>query len=113
MTRFLMLAAAALLAATPAMAGDAPEKAAVCAACHGADGKAVLPMYPHLAGQYSSYLEQALHEYRSGKRKNAVMGPQAATLTDAEIRALAAWYSAQTGPLHTPDVHATAPKSAH
>ena len=113
MKRSLMLAAAALFAAGPAMAGDAPEKAAqVCAACHGADGKAVLPMYPHLAGQYSSYLEQALREYRSGARKNAIMGAQAATLTDAEIRALAHYYSAQPGPLHTPDVHAAAPKSA-
>ncbi len=112
MKRPLILVAAALLAAGPAVAGDAPEKAAICAACHGADGKAVLPMYPHLAGQYSSYIEQALREYRAGTRKNPVMGAQAATLTDADIRALAAYYSAQPGPLHTPDVHATAPKSA-
>lgn len=110
----VLLAGAALLAAVPAFAGDAaaPEKAAVCAACHGADGKAVLPTYPHLAGQYASYLEQALREYRSGARKNVVMGPQAAALTDAEIRQLAAWYAAQAGALHTPDIHSAAPKAA-
>jgi cytochrome c553 len=108
----VMLAAVLALAAAPAaLAGDAaPERAAVCAACHGADGKAVLPIYPHLAGQYSTYIEQALREYRSGARKNPVMGAQAATLTDADIRQLAAHFASLPGPLHTPNVHTGAPK---
>jgi cytochrome c553 len=113
MSRSLMLlAAAALLAAGPALAGDAatPEKVTVCAACHGADGKAMQPVYPHLAGQYASYLEQALREYRAGTRKNPIMGAQAATLTDADIEQLAAYYAAQPGSLHTPHIHGAAPK---
>jgi cytochrome c553 len=110
----VLLAGAALLAAVPASAGDAaaPEKAAVCAACHGADGKAVLPIYPHLAGQYASYLEQSLREYRAGTRKNPVMTAQAAALTDAEIRQLSAYYAAQAGSLHTPDIHSASPRAA-
>jgi cytochrome c553 len=110
----LLAAASALLAAQPALAGDAaaPEKVAVCVACHGADGKPILPIYPHLAGQYASYLEHSLREYRSGVRKNVIMGAQAATLTDAEIEQLAAHYAAQAGPLHTPDIHSTAPQAA-
>ena len=102
------------LAAAPALAGDAatPEKITACATCHGADGKATQPIFPNLAGQYASYLEQALREYRSGARKNAVMGAQAMALTDADIRQLAAYYAAQPGSLHTPDVHSTAPKGA-
>lgn len=106
----LMLAAAALLAAGPAAAGDAatPEKVTVCAACHGADGKATQPVYPHLAGQYANYLEQALREYRSGARKNPIMAAQAATLTDADIEQLAAYYAAQPGSLHTPNIHGAA-----
>jgi cytochrome c553 len=109
----LMLAAAALLAAGPAVAGDAatPEKVTVCAACHGADGKATQPVYPHLAGQYASYLEQALREYRAGARKNPVMAAQAATLTDADIEQLAAYYAAQSGSLHTPNIPARQPKN--
>ena len=111
--RHLLIAVLALAAAPAALADpQAPEKVAVCTACHGADGKAALPIYPHLAGQYSNYIEQALREYRAGTRKNPVMGAQAATLTDAEIHELAAYFSAQSGPLHTPDVHATAPKAA-
>jgi cytochrome c553 len=108
----ILIAAATLLAAGPAAAGDlaTPEKVTVCAACHGADGKATQPIYPHLAGQYANYLEQALREYRAGTRKNPVMGPQAATLTDADIRQLAAYYAAQPGSLHTPHIHGAAPK---
>lgn len=109
----LLAACAALLAAPAAFAGEAPEKAAVCAACHGADGKAVMPMYPHLAGQYANYLEHALKEYRSGARKNAIMGAQAATLTDADIKQLSAYFSSLPGPLHTPNVHGHAQAATH
>jgi cytochrome c553 len=107
-----LLAAAALLAAGPAVAGDAavPEKTAVCAACHGNDGKGTQPIYPQLAGQYASYLEQALRDYRAGVRKNPIMGAQAATLTDHDIEQLAAHYAAQPGSLHTPTIHGAAPK---
>ena len=51
------------------------EKAATCAACHGADGNADTPaqsLYPRLAGQYHDYLARALHEYKHGERKNAI-----------------------------------------
>lgn len=107
-----LLVVLALAAAPAALAGDAatPEKVTVCAACHGADGKAAQPIYPHLAGQYSNYIEQALKEYRSGKRKNLIMGAQAAGLTDADIRALATYYAAQSSLLHTPSLHGAAPK---
>jgi len=107
-----LVALAALVAAGPALAGDmaTPEKVTVCSACHGADGKAAQPIYPHLAGQYANYIEHALKEYRSGKRKNPIMGAQAAGLTDADIHALAAYYSAQSSMLHTPSIHGAAPK---
>jgi cytochrome c553 len=97
----------AMLAMQTALAGDlaTPEKVTVCAACHGADGKASQPIYPHLAGQYSTYIEHALREYRSGVRKNPIMGAQASALTDAEIRQLAAYFSVQPSPLYTPGIH--------
>ena len=89
----------------------APEKAAVCTSCHGEGGaKPIAPNYPVLAGQYANYLEHALHEYKSGARKNPIMGAQVTSLSDAEIKALAAYFSAQPGPLHTPTVHTTSAK---
>ena len=104
--RILFAAAVAGLAA-PAFAADSavPEKAALCAACHGeGGGKPIMPEYPVLAGQYANYLAHALHEYKDGKRKNPVMSAQAAGLTDAEIKALAAYFESQPGPLYTPKI---------
>lgn len=104
MKRILFIALAAV--STIASAEMAvPEKAAVCAACHGEGGaKPILPEYPVLAGQYANYLEHALHEYKDGKRKNAVMASQAVGLSKAEIRALSRYFAAQPGPLYTPSI---------
>ena len=97
-----------LTAAAPAMAAAElvkPEKAATCAACHGETGVSANGMYPTLAGQYANYLEHSLKDYRSGARKNAIMGAQATALSDEEIKQLSAWFAAQQGPLYTPSVH--------
>ncbi len=84
----------------PVLAGDpvaGQEKSAVCAACHGPDGNSPLAVNPRIAGQYADYLVQALTEYRSGTRPNAVMAGMAAALTDEDIDDLAAWFSSQPG----------------
>jgi len=76
------------------------EKAKTCAACHGDDGNAAAsPLYPRLAGQYHDYLARALHEYKSGERKNAIMSGFVSTLSDAEIQGLADYYGALPGKL--------------
>lgn len=89
--------------ATSAQAGDAAAgqaKAAVCAACHGQDGKSPIdPSYAILAGQHEDYLVTALKAYRSGQRKNAIMGAQAQQLSNADIDNLAAYYASLPGPL--------------
>jgi cytochrome c553 len=94
----------ASVGATPASAaptGTAPEKAAVCAACHGADGNSPSPEFPILAGQHRDYLLQALQQYHAGSRSNPIMAPQAKGLSKDEMRALAAWFAAQPSPLST------------
>ncbi len=77
--------------------GTAPAAAATCAACHGSNGVGLLPEYPTIAGQHADYLARALNDYRSGKRHNAVMSAFAAALTEADIKALSAWFAAQPG----------------
>lgn len=77
------------------------EKSGTCAACHGADGVSNIPTNPILAGQYASYLEQALKSYRSGSRQNAIMAGFASQLSDQDIEDLAAWFSSQEGSLQT------------
>ncbi|MEX1828882.1 cytochrome c [Luteibacter sp. CQ10] len=100
MTRgFTLIAVAALLAlatTTASAAGDPARgktKVATCVACHGQDGNAVDPQYPRLAGQYSDYLAQSLHEYKDGRRGNAIMKGFAATLSDQDIEDISAYFS--------------------
>ncbi|RXJ72498.1 cytochrome C biogenesis protein CcsB [Veronia nyctiphanis] len=81
-------------AAGDAAAGKA--KAAVCAACHGADGIALIPGYPNLKGQNEQYLVSALQAYKAGQRTgpNAmIMQGQATGLSDADMSNLAAYYA--------------------
>lgn len=104
--------AAFVFSATAHAAGDATagQKLAVqrgCTACHGKDGNSTNPQYPRLAGQYPDYLAQALHEYQSGARKNAIMNGMAKGLSAGEIQDLAAYFASQKGlvPLTQPDFH--------
>jgi cytochrome c553 len=78
-------------------AGASLEAATDCAACHGQNGISMGPMWPTLAGQHEDYLVKALEQYRSGARKDAVMMPMAAPLTDADITLLARYYSRLDG----------------
>lgn len=90
----------AVLASSPAFAaGDAAAgkgKAAVCAACHGADGIGIGPTFPNLAGQKAEYLVAQLKAFKSGERKgasSATMAPMAAGLSDQDMMDLAAYFS--------------------
>ncbi len=87
------------VAALPAMAGDAAAgkaRAAACVTCHGADGNSVAPNFPKLAGQHESYLVKQLMDFKSGKRKDATMTAMAATLGDADVANVAAYFASQT-----------------
>lgn len=68
----------------------------VCAACHTADGSRGSPANPILQGQHPEYLAKQLTEFKSGKRKNAVMSGMAAPLSEEDIRNVAAFYAGKT-----------------
>ncbi|MFA9421622.1 MAG: cytochrome c [Gammaproteobacteria bacterium] len=70
-------------------------KSATCTACHGADGNSVNPVWPKLAGQHVAYLEKQIKDFRDGKRKDPMMSAMAASLSDADISNLAAYFAAQ------------------
>ena len=63
-----------------AQAGAA--KAAVCAACHGQKGVSSNPLWPNLAGQQQTYLENQIKAFRDGARTDVSMQPFVANLTD-------------------------------
>lgn len=70
--------------------------AAVCAACHGADGNSGVPGNPKLAQQHPEYLVKQLQEFKSGKRANAIMSGFAATLSDADMKDIAYWLTSKS-----------------
>ncbi|SFC00946.1 Cytochrome c553 [Polaromonas sp. OV174] len=69
--------------------------AANCASCHGADSNSTTPAYPKLAQQHPEYLLKQLQEFKSGKRKNAIMQGFAATLSDDDMKNVAYWASSK------------------
>lgn len=92
----ITLALAATLAVAPALAADAEAgkaKAAICVACHGADGISPNPLWPNLAGQKDQYLVKQMKAFRDGDRKDPLMAPMVATLSDEDIENLAAYYA--------------------
>ena len=100
MLKPIALFVALAIAAAPVLAGNTEagkQKSAPCAACHGADGNSAVPDFPRIAGQQPDYLVKVLKDYKSGARKNAIMAPQAANLSDQDMADLAAYFSAQSG----------------
>jgi cytochrome c553 len=59
-----------------------------CAGCHGAAGKGIPANFPRLAGQNADLVAGWLKAYATGGRPNAVMGPIAIRLTEADVKGL-------------------------
>lgn len=66
-----------------------------CDRCHGINGNSTDPRAPAIAAQRVEYLQKALKAYQNNERKNSVMAAMSASLTDADVAALAAYYSRQ------------------
>lgn len=78
-----------------------------CVQCHGPGGRGVGSAFPALAGQQAGYIASQLKAFRDGQRSNdplQLMRSPASELTDAEIDAVAHWFSRQpaTPPGRTP-----------
>ncbi|MBV8034144.1 c-type cytochrome [Roseateles sp.] len=87
---------AAAASAKPDLAKGGAISSQVCAACHTADGSRGSPANPILQGQHPEYLAKQLAEFKSGKRKNAVMSGMAAPLSEEDIRNVSAFYAGKT-----------------
>ena len=68
---------------------------AMCVACHAADGNSVIAANPKLAQQHPEYLVKQLQEFKSGKRKNAIMQGFAAALSDEDMKNISYWVTAK------------------
>lgn len=70
--------------------------ATTCMGCHAVEGaRNAYPSYrvPKIGGQYEEYLVDALKAYRDGERPHPTMRAQAQTLTEQEMRDIAAYFA--------------------
>lgn len=69
----------------------------VCSSCHGMQGIATSPNFPHLAAQPPAYLESQLKAFRSRQRSDPAgyeyMWGVSSQLSDQQITALSAYYA--------------------
>jgi cytochrome c553 len=92
--------AAAQGAAKPDLAKGEQIAKQVCAACHAADGNSAIAANPRLAGQIPEYLHKQLANFKpqggkKAERDNAVMAGMVASLSDGDMRNVAAHYASQ------------------
>ncbi len=91
-------AASVLLMAQPVVAAE-PQPgrllASNCFQCHGTNGNPV-GGFDRLAGKSSREIYEELREYRLGKEDSGIMMFHARGYTDAQLRAIADFFSKQT-----------------
>lgn len=90
-----------------ARGGAWPRLQASCAHCHGPDGRSRNAHYPSLAGLSEPYLAEQLRALAEGRRRSPQMSPLAASMTEEQIKRLAAYYARQR-PVRNPDLVADA-----
>lgn len=96
----MLLLLSPLVAAEDAVYTQGKTLSQQCLGCHGETGIAPISTNPNLAGQNAEYIEYALKAYRDGNRKGGlafIMQANASALSNADITALAQYFSAQTG----------------
>ncbi|MEQ1530275.1 MAG: c-type cytochrome, partial [Methylococcales bacterium] len=58
-------------------------------------GNSMVSTFPKLAQQHSSYVVKQLQAFKDGSRKDPMMSPMAAGLSDEDMRDIGAYYAAQ------------------
>lgn len=95
-----LVSASAFAADAPAapkvdLAKGAQSYAAICVACHGADGNSSVPLQPNLAQQHPEYFHKQMMEFKSGARQDPIMQGFAAAVSEEDSRNIAAWLATQ------------------
>lgn len=75
--------------------GDKVRGIPECGSCHGGKGNSTIAANPKLAGQHEAYLAKQLTNFKSMERNQAIMSGYTKTMTEDEIRNVAAYLAAQ------------------
>jgi len=95
---FTALTAPFLVNAAPPDAAAGKVKAQTCFACHGENGISISSEIPNLAAQPALSINYQLIQYRGQQRKGGAMESLAASLSDQDMRDIAAYYAALAAP---------------
>ena len=96
MKRFALIAAAAAIAATPALASEELAKKNACTACHAIDKKLVGPAYKEVAKKYKGDAKAEAMLFDNVKKGGSgnwgqVPMPPNANVKDEDVKALVKW----------------------
>jgi len=95
-TLCIVLAMLALAPGSGLAAGPSTEALAfTCAGCHGTDGSSAGPSSPSIAGMDPEVFEDAMLDYKNGKRSATIMGRIAKGYTDEQIKAMGFFFYRQ------------------
>ena len=75
--------------------GDASRNITACMACHGAAGNSTISQNPKLSAQHEMYTAKQLQDFTTPARKNPIMTPIAAAMSEQDVRDVAAYLSKQ------------------
>ncbi len=112
LSTFVVMGICLLGTATPVWAQEAGAiTVSACVPCHGGGTAAApgAPAFPKLDGQHAAYLDKQLREYKTGKRKSAVMAPLLGALKKQQIPGMAAHFASQAparGAVENPELAA-------
>ena len=76
-------------------AGDPARNIPACVSCHGVAGNSTIVQNPRLAAQHGTYIYKQLSDFKAGNRTSPVMTLFAKSLSDDEMKNLAAYLNAQ------------------
>jgi cytochrome c553 len=88
-----------VLDAAASSAQTIEERAAVCVACHGDDGRPKMPEVPIIWGQHAGYLYIQLRDYKLGTRKSEIMQPMVAEFEKPDMLAIAEYFAKKPWPV--------------
>ncbi len=74
------------------------QKAAICTACHGAQGVPVSKDIPVIWGQHAGYIFLELRDFKTGARSSPIMAPIAQPLSHDEMLALGEYFEQKKWP---------------
>ena len=89
---------AGVLSSAPALGQEIAETVAVCAGCHGQDGKPIDKTIPIIWGQQEGYIYIQLRDFKRGDRKSEIKQPIVSSFEKNDMLAIAKYFAEKPWP---------------